>query len=139
MKKIIVATHHELAKGLKSTFNYIAPDIIEIIEISAYLDNISVENQVREALQQFNKDQQVLVFTDLLGGSVNQEFVKYLSEYNIKLISGVNLPLLLTLGLSLSSGELSEDNIRDGIEEARKQLVYVNDVLLEQEVDDLDE
>ena len=139
MRKIIIATHHELAKGLKNTFYYIAPNTVEIVEISAYLDNIPVENQVKEVLEKFDKDEQILVFTDILGGSVNQAFVKYLSEYNIRLISGVNLPILLTIGLQFDSSELSENNIRQAIEESRKQLVYVNDILLEKNIDYLDE
>lgn len=139
MRKIIIATHQELARGLKNTFDYIAPNTVEIVEISAYLDNIPVENQVKAALENFDKAEQILVFTDILGGSVNQEFIKYLSEYNIRLISGVNLPILLTIGLQLDSSELSEEDIRQAIEESRRQIVYVNDLLLENSIDDLDE
>ena len=107
MKKIIVATHYRLAEGLKSTFDYIAPNTVEIIAISAYLENVSVESQVQAALDQFELGEQILVFTDLLGGSVNQTFAKFLDSYNIELIAGVNLPVLMTLRLRGSRPEIS--------------------------------
>lgn len=139
MKKIIVATHYRLAEGLKSTFDYIAPNTVEIIAISAYLENISVESQVQAALDQFESGEQILVFTDLLGGSVNQTFAKFLDSYNIELIAGVNLPVLMTLALAIGGGDLGETTIRQALEDSRQQIVYVNDMLQEQAMDDMDE
>ena len=139
MKKIIVATHNRLAEGLKSTFDYIAPNTVEIIAISAYLENISVESQVQAALDQFESGEQILVFTDLLGGSVNQTFAKFLDSYNIELIAGVNLPVLMTLALAIGGGDLGETTIRQALEDSRQQIVYVNDMLQEQAMDDMDE
>ena len=139
MKKIVVATHHRLAEGLKSTFDYIAPNTVEIIAISAYLENISVESQVQAALDQFESGEQILVFTDLLGGSVNQTFAKFLDSYNIELIAGVNLPVLMTLALAIGGGDLGETTIRQALEDSRQQIVYVNDMLQEQAMDDMDE
>ena len=139
MKKIIVATHYRLAEGLKSTFDYIAPNTVEIIAISAYLENVSVESQVQAALDQFELGEQILVFTDLLGGSVNQTFAKFLDSFNIELIAGVNLPVLMTLALAICGGDLSETTIRQAIEESRQEIVYVNDMLQDQTMDDMDE
>ena len=139
MKKIIVATHYRLAEGLKSTFDYIAPNTVEIIAISAYLENVSVESQVQAALDQFESGEQILVFTDLLGGSVNQTFAKFLDSYNIELIAGVNLPVLMTLALAIGGGDLGETTIRQALEDSRQQIVYVNDMLQEQAMDDMDE
>ncbi|WP_395942548.1 PTS sugar transporter subunit IIA domain-containing protein [Enterococcus faecium] len=45
-------------------------------------------------------EEQILVFTDLLGGSVNQTFAKFLDRYNIQLIAGVNLPIFNDFSLS---------------------------------------
>ncbi|MHC5268613.1 PTS sugar transporter subunit IIA [Enterococcus sp. LJL98] len=139
MKKIIIATHHYLAKGMKDTLEYIVPNTVEVIDISAYIDNVSVENQILAELDKFDKNEQIIVFTDLLGGSVNQEFVKKMKDYNIELITGANLPVLITIVLGMGDGELSKDTIRLAIEEAKNQLVYVNDFLETQEVDDDDE
>ncbi|EGO8075915.1 TPA: PTS N-acetylglucosamine transporter subunit IIBC [Enterococcus faecium] len=139
MKKIIIATHHYLAKGFKDTLEYIVPNTVEVIDINAYIDNISIESQILKSLKDFSKDEQIFVFTDLLGGSVNQEFVKQLSESKIELITGVNLPLIITIILQLGENKLSKESIHEAIEEARNQLIYVNDYLKAQEMDEDDE
>lgn len=139
MKKIIIASHQYLAQGLKSTLEYIVPNTVEVIDINAYIENISVENQILTSLEQCNEEEQIFVFTDLLGGSVNQEFINKISKYNIELIAGANLPIIMTIVLSLGEQDLSKDDIRVAIEEARNQLVYVNDLLSTQEVDEDDE
>lgn len=139
MKKIIIATHHNLAKGLKDTLNYISPNTAEIIDLNAYVDDETLEKSIDQALNEFSKDEQIIVLTDMMGGSVNQEFAKRLSDYNIELISGVNLPVALSLILSLGDEEVSSEMIRQTIEEARQQLVYVNDTLENQTMDDDDE
>ena len=139
MKKIIIATHHNLAKGLKDTLNYISPNTAEIIDLNAYVDDETLENSIDQALNEFSRDEQIIVLTDMMGGSVNQGFAKRLSDYNIELISGVNLPVALSLILSLGDEEVSSEMIRQTIEEARQQLVYVNDTLENQTMDDDDE
>lgn len=139
MKKIIIASHQYLAQGLKSTLEYIVPNTVEVIDINAYIENISVENQILTSLEQCNEEEQIFVFTDLLGGSVNQEFINKISKYNIELIAGANLPIIMTIVLSLGEQDLPKDDIRVAIEEARNQLVYVNDLLSTQEVDEDDE
>lgn len=37
-----------------------------------------------------------IIFTDLFGGSVNNEFMKYISNPQIRLIAGMNLALVIT-------------------------------------------
>lgn len=139
MKKIIIASHQYLAQGLKSTLEYIVPNTVEVIDINAYIENISVENQILTSLEQCNEEEQIFVFTDLLGGSVNQEFINKISKYNIELIAGANLPIIMTIVLKLGEQDLTKDEIREAIEEARDQLVYVNDLLSTQEIDEDDE
>lgn len=139
MKKIIIATHHKLAEGFKNTLNYIAPNTVDILVINGYVDDEPIESQIEKALDQFDSNDQILVFTDLLGGSVNQSFAKTLEEKEIKLVSGLNLPVLLTLAIQFNGNDLSDDDIRSAIKGAREQLVYVNDVLSEQDMDDMDE
>ena len=79
------------------------------------------------------------MFTDLLGGSVNQGFIEKITKYNIELIAGANLPIIMTIVLKLGEQDLTKDEIREAIEEARDQLVYVNDLLSTQEIDEDDE
>lgn len=139
IKKIIIATHHNMAEGFKDTLNYIAPNTVEVIAISAYVTEEDLTDVIEKTLDRFKEDEQIIVFTDLVGGSVNQEFAKKLNEYNIHLISGINLPLVLSIVLNIGDAELSAEIIRANVNEAKEQIVYVNDSLNNQVVANEDE
>ena len=139
MKKIIVASHHKLANGFKNTLEYILPNTVEIIDISAYLDNVSVDKQIDEVLSNFTKEEQIFVFTDIPGGSVNQAFIRRLNDYNIELISGTNLSILISIATQLGEENIDKDTIREEIINAASEIVYVNDKLASQSLDEDDE
>lgn len=139
MKKIIVASHHKLANGFKNTLEYILPNTVEIIDISAYLENVSVDKQIDEVLSNFTKEEQIFVFTDIPGGSVNQAFIRRLNDYNIELISGTNLSILISIATQLGEKNIDKDTIREEIINAASEIVYVNDKLESQSLDEDDE
>lgn len=140
MRKIVLASHHLLADGLKDTIQYVMSTLTNIEAVSAYMDNVPVEEQLKNALGEINEDDEYIIFTDMLGGSVNQEAVKYLQYPNVYIITGMNLPIVLSVVLSLSScDKVNEDVIRNAIEDAKSQIVYVNDVMKNMEVDEDDE
>lgn len=141
MRKIIFASHHRFADGLKDTFDYIAPNVADVTAISAYVDNVPVAEAIKQALTglDLSKDE-VLVFTDLLGGSVNQAFTKYVSNPHFHVISGMNLPVVMSIILALPKDDHVDENfLRNCLEDARQQLVYVNDKFLQTELDEEDE
>lgn len=43
------------------------------------------------------KDKEIIVLTDLFGGSVNNEFLQYINQDHVYLVAGLNLPLLIEL------------------------------------------
>lgn len=139
MTRIIIATHYKLADGFKSTLDYIAPGVTDVITLSAYIDNVPVEEQVNNLLNNISEDEIVIVFTDMLGGSVNQEFTKKLNHKNLHIITGTNFPVLLTLALKASNGDITESDIREAVNDAKEQLVYVNDAFKNMGSDEDDE
>lgn len=128
MTKIIIASHHHLATGMKNTIEYLIPSIGKIDVIAPYINNEPIEDEISKLLESYPVDEKVLIFTDLLGGSVNQTFIRYMSKRNLFLVTGMNLPIIMTLLLSIESEDLSEDLIRKSIDEAKNQLLFVNDI-----------
>lgn len=139
MVKIIIATHHRLAYGFKDTIEYLLPNTVEIIDINAYIENISIENQIKDALSKFSKDEQIFVFTDILSGSVNQQFVKYINDYNIELITGVNLILIMEIILSLDDKKMTKEKIKEIIQNASSGIVYVNEKICDLSINEEDD
>lgn len=138
-RKIIIASHNKLAFGLKETLGYITGDVSQVVEISAYLDNTPVADEIAAALADVSADDEVLVLTDLLGGSVNQAFFPYLNREHFHVITGMNLPVLMSLALQPTDTYLDAATIHQAIAEAREQLAYVNDVVAAMAIDEDDE
>ena len=96
MRKIIIASHHKLAKGMADTLEFLSA-YPNVYVLSAYVDDQNIEDQIQKMMSEC-KDEEVFIFTDMLGGSVTQKFVPYMNT-NIHLICGMNLPLVLTFAL----------------------------------------
>ena len=133
MRKIILASHHLMAEGLKDTLQYIGSSLDHIEAVCAYMDNIPVQQQLKNAIGKIDKN-------DMLVVSVNQEAIKYLQYPNVYIITGMSLPIVLSVVLSLSNyDKVDETVIRSAIEDAKQQTVFVNDVVRNLEADDEDE
>lgn len=139
MKKIIIATHSNLAIGFKDTLEYLAPNVVEIVTISAYVNGCDLEREILKKLKSNDDNEQLFVFTDLLGGSVNQEFTKKLSKFNFELITGVSLPLILDIALKSKNNYLTSEDIKNSIEASRQQIVYVNEQPTKDLIESMDE
>ena len=88
------------------------------MDISAYVDERDLDGQIREALAGFGPEDEVVIMTDMLGGSVNQKFCQYMSD-RCHLICGVNLPCALSLVLQPEDVPLTREAVRSVVEEAK--------------------
>ena len=132
MWHVVIASHHQLAEGLRDTVEFvIVPRDIEVI--CAFMDETPVEDQVAKVFSKFGSEDDVLVLTDILAGSVNQALAPHMSGH-VLMVAGVNLPLALELCASLDA--ITPDMVREAIAEARNQVVFVNDVVLADDEDD---
>lgn len=58
-----------MASGLKDTLNYIFPSDLEIADISAYLNNTPIEEELAAVIDPVDPADEILIFTDMPGGS----------------------------------------------------------------------
>lgn len=123
MKQILIATHGKMASGIRYTAEMIAGKSEEITTIDAYVNaEDDVEKQFAEYFEA-HKEDRVFVFTDLMGGSVNQKIMKYASEKNVTLITGTNLPVLIQV--MLAEEDVSVEEILEYIEDSRSELQVI--------------
>lgn len=132
MRHIVIASHHRFAAGLRDTLELVGGEL-GIVDINAYVDETPLEEQAESVFSQFDPTDEVLIFTDMLQGSVNQVFRRYMSDH-VFLVTGINLPCALEL--ALAGGPLTADSVRTTIEAARQQLLLVNDQIVEIDEDD---
>jgi len=134
MRRFVIASHHLLAHGLKDTLAFLTSKE-NIFDISAYMDDTDLEDQIRELFASFDEEDEVVVMTDMLGGSVNQQFCPYMGEH-CHLICGINLPCALSLMLQPEDTPLTAEQIRYIVEESRNHLIYVNEYQAGSDEDD---
>lgn len=124
-KQIIIATHSELAEGFKNALSFFVGEEKNIHTICAFTRDLEPENVINEFLTKLPKEDKVVVFTDIVGGSVNQLFSKKLIDYDFILISGLNLSLLLEIYLTPEE-ELNYKKILEIIEKSKNEIKFIN-------------
>lgn len=122
MRHVIIASHHRFAEGLKDTLEFIG-GVQNMRAVCAYVDETPLEELVAEAFAEVAPDDEVLVLSDILQGSVNQAFVPYLGE-RVFVVSGVNVACCLEL--ALGPAPLTTAFIEETVEQARRAMVFLN-------------
>ena len=128
-RKFLIATHGALASGFQSSLELIAGAGDSVHIIQAYLDESKpVNEELANLFGPAGTDEEWVVFSDLLGGSITNQLVQAAAGKNVHIIAGFNLPLLLEVVLS-DPGEPIAVVLEAAIERAREQLVYVNKLI----------
>ena len=136
MNKLIIASHGSLSEGLLDSAQFIMGKIENVECIKAYVDpNIDYEALIEKKVAEFDYTKGALiVVTDLVGGSVNIEFLKHLYKYPFYLIAGVNLVTVISL-ISVLDGEINADLIMRIAEDAKDSVVFCDEAMSRQNDD----
>lgn len=126
-RKILVATHSTFADGIKKTMELIIGKQDSVLTLCAYVDGLTeIETPAKNIIDSLPEDTELIVVTDIFGGSVNNEFLTFLNRKNVFLVAGVNLPLLFELAMGLNSNGNTDTLIRNAVETAKNQIIYCN-------------
>ena len=139
MRKFLIATHGQLAKGIKSSLDIIVGPMENIFLIEAYVtENRPIEDDVRAIMQKLTADDELIVFSDLMGGSVTNQILRTVSGEHVHIVSGFNLPLLIDVLLADGDTPVVEV-IENAIINAKDQIVYVNKLITSVKEDSIDD
>lgn len=136
MVRFLIATHGFLANGFKSSINVLMGEEIaqKIDTINAFVeggtDNPKAE--IEKYCNELKQDDDLVIITDLMYGSVNQFALPYANNKNIHIISGANFPLICEIISKLTFGSEDIDDkvavINEAIEKAKEQIIYAKDL-----------
>lgn len=130
MNQFIIVTHATLAGGFADVVRFFKSDLENVQFINAYVESQEFEKEFRTALEKV-KGENVIVLSDIMGGSVNQVATRLMQEFSYQLITGINLPLLIEL--TFTPDGITAEQIRNSVVNAREQIVYVNDFVRQEE------
>lgn len=126
MQRLVLASHGYLAEGMKNSAQIIVGKSAKIYTICAYVKaGITLESQINELFDSFPEDDEMIVVTDIFGGSVNNEFMQRLQNRRFWLVSGMNLPLVIQLAMAEDGGCISE-SIKEALETGREMICFCN-------------
>ena len=100
MRRFVVASHGYMASGMLHTAEMVVGKRENVQCICAYIgegESKSVEEEVKASIERLGRSDELVVVTDIYGGSVCSAFLPYIDNKKVYLIAGMNLPLLLEL------------------------------------------
>ncbi|MCA7011172.1 PTS sugar transporter subunit IIA [Dickeya dadantii] len=130
MREMYIATHGHYAEGIVSGLNLLIGEDHGVTPICAYCGEIgsTAELAVRFdeiALQAADRGNELVLFTDMPGGSVNNTAVQMMVKHShAHVISGANLIMLMEFCMSEYSQ--TEQRLQDAITAATDAMQYMN-------------
>lgn len=132
---IILISHGELSKGMANSAQMIVGKNENISYYGLYPGGHPLEiiKQIKERVKRNSKDLYLIV-ADLFGGSMCNAAMELLEYDNVRLISGMNLALVIEL-LS-GSNSLSNGEIIEKVKMAREGIKFIEKESLEKKDED---
>ena len=106
----VIVTHSRIGERMIETAEYIVGKMDGIIAVSFDPETNAFEGRRRiaEAVKQVNQGEGVLILTDLFGGSPSNIAISFLNPERIEVITGVNLPMIITFWSKMEGRNLLE-------------------------------
>ncbi len=125
MRKFLIITHGKFAEGISQSLTLFIGENHPFKAISAYVDDIPVNEKIDDFMRTVTDDDQLVILTDIMGGSVNQLMMPYLSRDNTYILSGINFPMLLELACLQDDADV--DDFRRIVQTGKEAVVLMND------------
>ncbi|GEO47938.1 PTS sugar transporter subunit IIA [Companilactobacillus kimchii] len=125
--RIVLASHGKFASGILSSLKLLYGNTESVTAMDCYIDpKYDLQKNVKKVIDE-NSDNRLLVITDILGGSVNNEFLKYIKKSNFYLVSGLNLPFLLELMTQITETSDLELLIKNVLDNSKESIQFCNE------------
>lgn len=125
--RFVMATHGTFAVGIKESIKLIAGEFKNLKALSCYMkEDFNLKDEIDKILLE-GKDEEIIVVTDIFGGSINNAFVERIPENkNLFVISGLNLPLMLELLGEYEDYSSAENLIINSISNTNDSIHFCN-------------
>ncbi len=110
MVGILIISHGRLAEALISSVQFLVGSLKRVKGISIWPKDgkEEVKDRIQKGIREVDDGDGVVILTDVLGGTPTNLSLSVLAEKNVEVVTGVNLPMLLTLASYRSGRSLRE-------------------------------
>ena len=107
---IVIVTHYQLGEQMLQALKLIIPDAPKFYTVSV-VPQQSVDEMraaISEKLKDADQGKGVLILTDMFGGTPSNIALSFLGEYQLEVVTGINLPMLIKLATFRTDKNLEE-------------------------------
>lgn len=130
MVGILIVSHGRLAEALIASVQFLIGNLQKIKGISIWPKDRKeeVRDRIRKGMSEVDDGEGVVILTDILGGTPTNLSLSFLKEERVEVVTGVNMPMLLTLSsyrkerLLKEIGKLAKKSGRRSITLVKKAL-----------------
>jgi len=130
MVGILVVSHGRLSEALISSVQFLVGNLQRVKGISIWPRERKeeIKDRIQKGMREVDDGDGVVILTDVMGGTPTNLSLSFLKEEKVEVVTGVNMPMLLTLssyrkGRSLREiGKLVKKSGRRGIILAKELL-----------------
>ena len=134
MINILIISHCDLTKELIKTAEVIAGKQENLFYIEQNIKDenlVSLQEKIEQILQQINNEKGVLILTDMLGGTPCNASLLLAKKYNIEVLTGVNLPMILSSIFAGRFASTAKDLAEKVLADGKKSIVNAKQLLME--------
>lgn len=127
----VIVSHGQLANELLAAASTVIGDIRHVTAVSiGWHDDVEMaRDQIERAIKAVSDGSGVLLLTDMFGGTPTNIAAMFLSDGEVEIVTGVNLPMVIKLASNTREMQLSE--LAREVEEQGKNSIYRTSALLE--------
>jgi mannose PTS system EIIA component len=99
MVGILIVSHGRMAEALISSIQFLVGNLQKIRGISIWPRDKEneVRDRIKKELKEVDDGDGVVILTDVFGGTPMNLSLSFLKEEKVEVVTGVNMPMLLTL------------------------------------------
>lgn len=130
MVGILIVSHGKLAEALISSVQFLVGNLQKIGGVSIWPKDKEkeVKERIRQKIGEVNDGDGVVILTDVLGGTPTSLSLPFLERERVEVVTGVNIPMLLTLS-SYRKGKSLEEISKLAKKSGRRSITLVKKVL----------
>lgn len=127
---LILVSHRHLAEEMKAVMEHVVgpQENVETVNIFPADDMEQRRTEIQEKIAKVDSGDGVIVLTDMFGGTPSNLAISMMTQDNVEVLAGMNLPMLIKLAQVRSNQKLKEAAL--SAQEAGKKYINVASALL---------
>jgi PTS system mannose-specific IIA component len=129
MVGILVVSHGRLAEALISSVEFLVGELKRIKGLSIWPKESKkeIKHRIQQKMAEIDDGDGVVILTDIMGGTPTNIALSFLEDEKVEVLTGVNMPMLLTLS-SYRKGRSLKEIVRLVKRSGRRSITLAKEV-----------